>query len=377
MSIPNCTLTTACFCLHKQHAGARTIQEIVQSADVLLRIPIYLVIYGDDQTIPLLKEIRSRYGLESITMFVETRVYELWSFQYIDQVRKNRESYFPSRDTRTSPETHLVTCNKFDFVLKTIEDNPFRTTRFGWIDCFLGENASKICENYNSCVLPWTLSNISDNFHIQVLNVCDKKYKAKENKREYYSQYQWVVCGCLFTCGIEIGRKILERLKEIVVETTTMGYGHGEEMFYLEVLDEFHDNIARSYGDYGQILNNFIQPQKNLHYIYYFILKKYIEKNYWREAHECSFALLNAIGNHIVHDIPELIVNIIIDHIVSAYYYVPAQCNDISKKIETVFLKNPVLKKQFDDQRYRIEWYLNSIEEIYGQPCDQSNDQES
>ena len=36
-----------------------------------------------------------------------------------------------------------------------------------------------------------------------------------------------------------------------------LGYGHGEEMLYLEILDEFYDDIERSYGDYGQIINNY------------------------------------------------------------------------------------------------------------------------
>jgi hypothetical protein len=361
MSIPNCTLTTSCFCLHKEHSGARTIQEIVSSADALLRIPVYLVIYGDSQTIPFLKEIRSKHGLESITLFVETSVYDLWSFQYLDKVRENRKSYFPTRDDRTSPETHLVTCNKFDFVLRTIDANPFQTTRFGWIDCFLGENASKICENYDSSILPWTLSHVSDKFHIQVLNVCDKKYTLPENKREYYSHYQWVVCGCLFTCGAEIGSRILRRLKDIVTETTNRGFGHGEEMFYLEVLEEFPNDLSKSYGDYGQILNNFIYPRRNLHYIYYFIVKKYMEKKYWREAQECSSLLVHAIENHFICDIPELLVNILMDHFISTYYHIPDRCIDVYTKIKTVFLKNPLLKNEFEKQYHRIEWYLRFL----------------
>jgi hypothetical protein len=247
-----------------------------------------------------------------------------------------------------------------------METNPFHTTRFGWIDAFLGKDTVKICENYEPRIVPWILSNISDAFHIQVLNVCDKKYKQKENKHEYYSQYQWVVCGGFFTCGMDIGRKILSRLNEIFVETTSMGYGHGEEMFYLEVLDEFPNDISKSYGDYGQMLNNFIYPSRNLHYIYYFILKKYMEKGYWRDAYTCSTALVGAIENHLVNDTPELIAHILIDHFISAYYYVPAQCNDISKKIETMFLKNPEVKRLFDAEHYRIKWYRNSIQEIYG-----------
>ena len=32
---------------------------------------------------------------------------------------------------------HLITINKFDFVLQTTEINPFHTSKFGWIDCLL------------------------------------------------------------------------------------------------------------------------------------------------------------------------------------------------------------------------------------------------
>jgi len=375
MAIPDCTLTTACFCLKNQHNGARSLSETIDSTNSLLKLPLYLVIYGDAQTIPLLKERRMAYGFESLTVFIETTLSSLWSFQYLEKVCRNRELYFPSRDARTSAETHLVTCNKFTFVLETMETNPFHTNRFGWIDAFLGKDTVKICENYEPRIIPWILSSISEMFHIQVLNVCDKKYKQKENKREYYSQYQWVVCGGFFTCGMEIGRKVLSRLNEIFIETTNMGYGHGEEMFYLEVLDEFPNEISTSYGDYGQMLNNFIYPSHNLHYIYYFILKKYMEREYWREAYTCSTALVGAIENHLVNDTSELIAHILIDHYISAYYYVPAQCNAISKKIESVFLKNPELKRVVDAEHYRIEWYRNSIREIYGQAGDQAGDQ--
>jgi hypothetical protein len=365
MSIPNCTLTTACFCLKREHSGARSLSETVDLTEALLKLPIYLVIYGDEKTIPLLKEKRIRYGFESLTVFKETKPSSLWSFQYLEKVRQNRELYFPTRDERTSSETHLVTCNKFTFVLETIEANPFQTTRFGWIDAFLGKDTVKICEDYTPRILPWITTHISDKFQIQVLNVCDKKYKQKENKREFYSKYQWVVCGGFFTCGIDSGRRVLSRLNEIFVETTTMGYGHGEEMFYLEVLDELHEYISVSYGDYGQMLNNFIYPTRNFHYIYYFILRKYMEKEYWREAYHCSSALLYSLENHWTQDAADLVIHILLDHYISAYHYIPQTCRTLFQKIETVFLKNPPLKAIYEREKYRIEWYLNSIQEVY------------
>ena len=118
-------------------------------------------------------------------------------------------------------------------------------------------------------MLPRILSKISDKFKIQVLNVCDKRFKEPDFKREYYGTYRWVVCGGFFTCGKESGTKVLKRQHEIFLKTLEQGYGHGEEMLFLELLDEFEEDIEKSYGDYGQMWNNFIEPTRNMHYIYY------------------------------------------------------------------------------------------------------------
>jgi hypothetical protein len=364
--IPDCTLSTACFCLYREHENTRTLEETIVSTQALLTIPVYLVIYGDKKTIPLLKKQREQYGLTNISAFIEIEKENLWSFQYLEKVTKNREHYFPSKDSRTTPESHLITCNKFDFVLNTMTINPFNTTKFGWVDSFLGKDNIKICENYEPNILPWILSNITDKFHIQVLNVCDKKYKNLENKREYYSKYQWVVCGGFFTCGETIGRPILNRLKEIFTETTENGHGHGEEMFYLEVLDEFYDDIYRSYGDYGQIWNNFIRPTRNIHYIYYFILKNYLNYEYYKEALDCSKTLLREIESHNIYVIPNMYMNILFDYFISTYYEKPIDCKQILHYFENICSQNTILKREYENEKWRIEWYIGSIKEVFG-----------
>jgi hypothetical protein len=129
-------------------------------------------------------------------------------------------------------------------------------------ELFFARNALKICEDYTIDKLLYVLNNITDKFHLQVLNVNDKKYKNVEFKKEYYETYRYVMSGWLFTCGIEIGKRILNRVNELFIHTTILGYGDGEEMLFLEILDKFKDDIVKSYGDYGQILNNFIEPTK-------------------------------------------------------------------------------------------------------------------
>jgi len=160
----------------------------------------------------------------------------------------------------------------------------------------------KICEDYSPLELLKAVEYTKeDKFHLQVLNVVDKKYKESEHKREFYDQYRWVMCGCFFTFGASIGRNILYRLCEIFVKTTNQGYGHAEEMFYLEILDEYRDDLAITYGDYGQIVNNWMGPKRNIHYIFHLILRGYSNKGYFEEAISCGRQLIDAFRRH---DIP-------------------------------------------------------------------------
>lgn len=304
---PNCTLVTACYDMHKYNPKSRTTAECLHLIDPLLQIPVYLVIYGCKTTMSAIRARRHKYA--AITKYIEIELEDLWSYQFLPQVKENRAKYWPTRDERTCAESHIICCNKFDFVLETISINPFNTTHFGWIDAYLGSpppalevhqtpppaseaplrpSSLRICENYTNTTVPRILRTIADEwnssqFHIQILNVCDKRFKEPQYKREYYNQYRWLVCGGFFATSPEAGVPILSRLKEIFVETTMAGYGHGEEMFYLEVLDEYKDQIRGTYGDYGQMLDNFIYPTRNAEYIYHVIMANYKKHGYTDE----------------------------------------------------------------------------------------------
>lgn len=368
-TIPDCTLVSASFCFDHINRHVRSFEETCKGLEALMKMPCYLVLYGDKKTIQHMKSKRTEYGLDSITVYKEQEASELWSFQYLYKVKANRELYHPTKDERTTAETHLITCNKFDFVLQVINENPFETTKFGWIDSNLGPNASKICEDFDIFKMNHLLSNISEKFHIQIINVCDKKYKEIDAKREYYQQYRWVVCGCLFTCGKEIGTKILNRLKEIVTTTTMLGYGHGEEMTYLEVLDEFYDDIHRSYGDYGQIVNNFLRPTKNISYIYHLILMNYFNKGYYRECYDCARVLLEEIESYTLFVGWEMYMKTLYVCYASCYYYNQKESQNIVKHIKDVCSKNPLMNIEYLKNRdfydKMFEFASTGVKQIY------------
>jgi len=366
--IPDCTIVTSCFCFHSNNNSALSEEEVLEQSEEVLKLPVFLVIYCDKNMMPILESKRNSYGLGKFTKFITLELNEIWSFQYLDKVNKNRELYWPSRTNRHQTDSHLIQCNKFDFMLKTIDSNPFNTSKFAWIDCFLRKNASKICENYNVEKILYILHNITDKFHIQVLNVCDKKFKQKENKREYYQEYRWVVCGCFVTCGKEIGTKIFTRLKEIVVETTEAGYGHGEEMFYLEILDEFCDDVIKSYGDYGQLLNNFIEPTINFHYIYYFISNRYLQLGYYKECYECTSLLLKQVETFKVSICSDVYMKILFNHYFCILKYKPTEVTSFAAHIYDVCNQNPYMKNEFNLNASYYESHLQ-LSNKFKQKC--------
>jgi len=347
INIPDCTLVSACFCVIKNNPHSFSLDEIMQKSDTLLQIPCFLVLYGDSETISMLREKRMEYGYDDITQYIETNVDDLWTYQYKENVLKNRATFWPTADPRAQTDSHLINCNKFDFVLKVIERNTFQTSKFAWIDCFLHENGSKICEFYSPDILVDVLNRITDKYHIQVLNVTDKRFAKKEHKKEYYLQYRWVMCGSFFTCGKESGIRILNRLKEVFIETVEAGYGHGDELLYIDILDEFPDDLERSYGDYGQLLNNFLEPTRNLHYIYWFILKNYMRHQYYAEALECAGKLLEQIGKGNIAYSCELWLNILMDYYLAAYWISPKQCRSIAEHIQHVRYTNAEMEKEY------------------------------
>ena len=294
-TLPDCTLTTGCFLLQKYHAGSRSLADTLQGMEALLAVPCYLVIYCNQPLYDHIVERRRAYHLESITRVMLVEVEDLWAYQFADKIRANREVYWPTHDVRISVESTVIVFNKFAFVLETMTQNPFGTSKFGWMDGSLGVGGAKICQDgqFTRHLLS-VLHQVTDKYHVQILNVEDKRYKQVAWKRAYYQHARWVAVGCLFTTSEKIGRPILQRLQEVIKDTIQQGYGHHEEYAYLEILDEFYDDIQRGYGDYQQAVHNMIKPVENLVYIYHNIVMKYFYMGYDRECEDACRSIISS-----------------------------------------------------------------------------------
>jgi hypothetical protein len=349
--IPDCTLVTCCFDFTKYNNKCRNLDDSINKMKSLLETPCYLVIFTDTLLANAIKNIRDNNGLSELTMCNICEPEDLECFKYLNIVKSNREKYHPTKDERTCAESHLICCSKFELVLKIINSNPFGTSKFGWIDANVGENFSKICTNYKNNMLLNILDKSSeDKFHLQILNVNDKKYSNEECLREYYSTYKWVVCGCLFITGKEVGIKILEDLQNVFIKHTVLGYGHGEEMFYLEILDKHYDNIHRSYGDYQHILNNFLAITTGLNYVKN-IACRYMTMGYHKECIDCCSKVICQYENYNIEIAYHLYFDFLFYSYISLFYYDNNKAKEFVKHLLNLINENPFIKKEYEKNK--------------------------
>ncbi|MEI6882551.1 MAG: WlaTC/HtrL family glycosyltransferase [Bacteroidota bacterium] len=350
--IPDCTLVTCCFDMTKYNNKCRNTTETIGKMKSLLETPCYLVIFTHQLLADTIKHIRDEKGLNKCTTYVICEPEELDSFKYLTLVKSNREKYHPTKDERTCAETHLLCCSKFDLVLKIIHSNPFKTSKFGWIDANVGENFSKICTNYTNNMLLRILANCSETkFHLQILNVNDKKYVREDCLSEYYSTYRWVVCGCLFITGKEVGVPILEDLQKVFIKHTVLGYGHGEEMFYLEILDKYYDSIERSYGDYQDILNNFLAITTGINYIKQ-MANKYMTMGYHKECVDCCSKVIRQYEHYNIPMTYPLYFDFLFYNYVSLFYCDNHKAKEFVKHIMQLIDENPYVKVEYEKNKH-------------------------
>ncbi len=353
-SIPDCTLVTACYDLSKYSNNARTKEETISLFDSLFRVPIYLVIFCDKALEATVRETREKYKLEKLTKIIVQEFEELWCWQFAEKFKSNLTTCKTTPCNRAFPERCLFFLNKMNFVKQTINNNPFNTTKFGWIDSGVYKDGIKLCENNFDNLLLHSLKHAPNKFHLTILDVQDKKFKLDKYKLEFYSHPRYVVVGSFFTTPADIGIKILNRMEEIISHTINIGYGGGDEHIYLEILDEFYDDIYRSYGDYQQTLHNFIKPTKNLVFIYWNIVMKYFNFGYYKECIDVCYSIISSFDDFQTEQNFDMYVRIYSVLYLSLIHTDNNQAASVADTIRKYYNTHPLFKHHFDNLRYLV-----------------------
>ena len=87
---------------------------------------------------------------------------------------------------------------------------------------------------------------------------------------------------------------------------------------------------------------------------------------YYKEALDCSSILIEEIEKNNISVIPNMYINILLDYLISNYYEEPKKCKEIIENINIQCSQNTNLEREYEKEKWRIQWYLNSIKEVFG-----------
>ena len=316
----NWTLVTAYFNLTKCYDASQEIKNrdanyYFHHSISTLHLPYNLVIYCDEESLPLLKQIRPTY-LESRTLYI---IQNFEEFQFkkngqflnenfsdyrkkIIENRNNKPYYFDNRNTASY---YLFCMARYAMLKEVIEKNYFHSTHFSWINFCIERMGFQ-----NLIRLDEALSIKRSKFSTCYIDYIPEK--LINDTYEYFRFGRCSMCSGFFTGNKEYMYKVCDLIENKFLHYLENGYGHADEQLYSPVYFNNPDLFEHYYGDYQQMITNYTYiydaPEPP---IYNFIKRSYENGNYLKCYEACNFVLKSFFLNKCVmsHQYLEQLIN--------------------------------------------------------------------
>jgi len=285
------TLVTAYFNLAKCPDASAQIKERNQEyylshAHSTLTLPCSLVVFCDAESYDQLYAIRPDW-LRSKTHYVIREFDDFPNFGMLrNKIIENRTVVHPYHfDPRNTASYYLFCMSRYWMLRETIESNPFNSSHFAWINVciermgipnvrYLKEALSVRRDRFSTCYIdyvpPTLVNNTKEYFQFGRCGMCSGFFTGN-------AQNMFAVCGF-----------ILDKFAQYVQE----GFGHADEQLYSPVYFEHPDLFEHYYGDYAQMITNYVRIRENAEApVHNFISHAFAHGNYAKCLEACEFVI--------------------------------------------------------------------------------------
>jgi hypothetical protein len=226
--------------------------------EFILKLPYPIIIYTDDEEIiEYIIEKRERYL--NMTQIIFITLEQTYYYQYINRLYENKNK-FQIRNENVQKDTvpyMILNYNKFFFIEKSIENNPFQSTHFIWIDFginHVAKNTEKIHE--------WIL-HIPD----KIKQICINPYLENDPHKDFFNLIYHHTAGGLFSGSS--GNLLLYSLyfRHKVEQILNEDWYQIDETIMTIIQREHPEIFEFYYGDYEGIISNYDTPIHNINLI--------------------------------------------------------------------------------------------------------------
>lgn len=291
----NWTLVTSYFNLTKCIDASKDIRErdqqyYLNNSFSTLSLQNNLIIYCDEDSLPLIQAIRPSYLAD------RTR-YIIWNFEdihfnrnisekfsdYRDIITKNRTNKPYNFDNRNTASYYLFCMSRYIMLKHTIQTNPFNSTHFSWINICIERMGIN-----NVIRLQEALNVNRDKFSTVYIDYIPKQ--LVENTHEYFRWGRCSMCSGFFTGNSEYMYKVCDLIENKFLEYLSLGYGHADEQLFSPVYFENPTLFEHYYGDYQEMITNYKYVYDDPHKpVINFITNSFNNKNYTKCLEACQF----------------------------------------------------------------------------------------
>jgi hypothetical protein len=227
----------------------------------MMRLPYPLMIFidPDDHILyEFITEKRQKY-LDK-TFICQERFQDTYFYKDLDKIRELQHQY-PIYNGDLKHETPLYVVlnnNKFHFIERAIEINPFESSHFVWMDLginHVAQNTERIHE--------WILC-VPD----KIKQLCINPYVEHGENHDIFHNIYHHMAGGLFSGNAEYLKQYAELFKAKTAQIYGEGWWQVDEAVMTMVQRENPDIFDLFYGDYIGIISNYCSPIHSLYLIF-------------------------------------------------------------------------------------------------------------
>jgi hypothetical protein len=235
---------------------ARDKKHYFQSARATLALDQPLVVYCEPDSLEELKALRPARLMDK-TRFIAVEFDTLPLSRFRDQIVENRKKH-PTTDPRNTPSYYLLCMARYALLKRTIEENPFGSTHFAWLNICIERMGYKNVAHLEDVFLLTPRDKVSTTY-IDYIPHDDTKDAAAYFK----AGGRCSLCSGFFTGRAAEFKEFCDKVDAQFMKYLEAGYGHADEQLFSPVYFENRDLFEVYFGDYQQMITNYRATHEN------------------------------------------------------------------------------------------------------------------
>jgi len=232
--------------------GGHSLEQYIERSKFTLSLDVPMIIFTDSSLLDRIVQARENLKDKTVIKHINTIKYN----DQVDKIRSNRSKSHPHGypDPRNTPWYFIITMNKFTWLKSAIDENPYDSEYFIWLDFGYNQPDS------DPTLITDIINNIRDKFSCCLIDYFSEEYALWRPDIFYQYGGLTTVAAGLFTAPKDIMLQICDKIEEEFNTVIAQGYGHSEQQLMYVLMLKYSELFDFYVGDYHCLLKNYIKP---------------------------------------------------------------------------------------------------------------------